>query len=60
MSAKVLPMRAERAESEITQLALYLAHANGESWMQVSSPRWAQIENIARLALSAMKGGDRG
>ncbi len=56
MSAKVLPMRVERAESDITGLVFHLADLNGEAWASLSQERLAQIENIARLALSAVKG----
>jgi hypothetical protein len=49
-------MRVERAESDITGLVFHLADLNGEAWASLSQERLAQIENIARLALSAVKG----
>lgn len=62
MSAKVLPMPAASVADEmrVTGLAIYLATINGEDWRLVSDTRMAKLEHIARLALSAMKGGDRG
>lgn len=60
MSAKVLPIGGRREETDITGLVFHLADINGEAWAHLSQARLAQIENIARLALSAMKGGDRG
>lgn len=57
MSAKVLRFS---DDVKVSNLALYLADTNGEDWAAITDERWAQLEHIARLALSAVKGSDRG